>query len=159
MRCSAGGVAAWALLLAASNLSAQTAARPTPSTVAGCYALTLGPWQRQYPGGAAEWQNIPGVIRLDTAFNAQVAGWHTLGPTPSHFTRWGRGIGPAWRVRSTDSIEAFWSTGFVGTALMLGVRGDTLIGTATASTDVRGREPDPTASARAVRVACPAELR
>ncbi|MBK7593834.1 MAG: hypothetical protein IPJ11_00990 [Gemmatimonadetes bacterium] len=38
----------------------------------------------------------------------------------------------------TDSVEAFWSTGFVGTTLMLKVHGDTLIGTATASTDVRG---------------------
>ncbi|MBL0178564.1 MAG: hypothetical protein IPP98_05475 [Gemmatimonadetes bacterium] len=58
----------------------------------------------------------------------------------------------------TDSVEAFWSTGFVGTTLMLKVHGDTLIGTATASTDVRGGPPDPTASARAVRVACPAVM-
>jgi hypothetical protein len=145
-----------ALLGSARTLSAQTASRPTPAALLGCYALTLGPWQQQYAEGPAQWQTIPGVFRLDSALLASPPGWRRLSPTtPFYSSR--RGIGPAWRVGPTDSVESFWSTGFVSTGLKLGVRGDTLLGKATASTDVRGGAPDPTATARAVRVACPAD--
>lgn len=148
-----------ALLLLVSNLAAQSAPRPTVATVAGCYAVTLGPWQRQGTNGATNWQTLPGVIRLDTALAARVPGWRTVGAAPSHSRESGPGLGPAWRVGPTDSVQAFWSDGFIGTRLTLGVRGDTLVGGAQAFTDQRGGPPDPTATARAVRVACPAELR
>ncbi len=159
MRYSTILVLACALLLSARHLAAQSAAQPTVAAVAGCYALTMGPWEQQSAKAAGSPQILPPVIRLDTALAAQVRGWRQLGPTPPYFAQSRPGISPAWRVGPTDSVEAFWSTGFVGTRLRLAVRGDTLVGGAQAFTDARGGAPDPTASARAVRVACPAELR
>ena len=156
MRHSMSLTLACALLLQVSTLTAQSAAQPTVAAVAGCYALTLGPWQRAGTNGATNWQTLPGVIRLDTALAARVPGWRALRATPSHSRESGPGLGPAWRVGPTDSIQAFWSDGFVGTRLTLGVRGDTLVGMATGFTDQLGGPPDPTATARAVRVACPA---
>lgn len=148
-----------ALLLLVSNLAAQSAPRPTVAAVAGCYALTLGPWEQQSAKAAGSPQILPPVIRLDTALAALGRGWRQLGPTPPYFlTERGPGIGPAWRVGPTDSVEAFWSTGFVGTRLRLAVRGDTLVGEANAFTDARGGPPDPFASARATRVSCAATM-
>ncbi|MBP6571541.1 MAG: hypothetical protein KA226_09000 [Gemmatimonadales bacterium] len=156
MKCTTCVVLAGALLCSTRTLSAQSAVPPTVAALAGCYALTLGPWQQQYAGGAASWQTLPPVIRLDTTLAWRVPGWRSLGPTPTQYTRYGPGISPAWRVSPTDSVEAFWSTGFVGTRLKLAVRGDTLIGGAEGFTDALGGQPDPTATARAVRMSCPA---
>ena len=115
MKCTTCVVLAGALLCSTRTLSAQSAVPPTVAALAGCYALTLGPWQQQYAGGAASWQTLPPVIRLDTTLAWRVPGWRSLGPTPTQYTRYGPGISPAWRVSPTDSVEAFWSTGFVGT--------------------------------------------
>lgn len=157
MKCSTRATLACALLLPAHTLAAQSAARPTVAAVAGCYALTLGPWQREGTNGATNWQTLPGVIRLDTALAPRMPGWRTLRATPSHSRESGPGLGPAWRVGPTDSVQAFWSDGFVGTRLTLGARGDTLVGVAKGFTDQLGGPPDPAATARAVRVVCPAE--
>ncbi len=125
------------LLCSSGPLSAQSAPRPTVAAVAGCYTLTLGPWQQHHADGASGWEALPSVIRLDDALVASVPGWRRLSPGPGDYSA-KRGIGPAWRVSATDSVEAFWSTGFAGTGLMLAVHGDTLIG----SGDVAGIRRD-----------------
>jgi hypothetical protein len=57
---------------------------------------------------------------------------------------------------SKDSINMFWSTGFIGVRLRFVARGDSLVGTATAFRDAHasGDPPDPSASVIATRVNC-----
>jgi hypothetical protein len=63
----------------------------------------------------------------------------------------------SWALAPNDSIRLFWSTGFVGVTLGLAVRGDSLVGIATAFHDahITGEPPDPFASVVAKRTACP----
>lgn len=139
---------------------AQAAASPTTAPldyrrIAGCYALTLGEW------------SVPTTYLPPPTFNLKTTGPDTSGdgtifrsvaPNPSTFGQ----FSPAWGIHARGPVEVFWSTGFAGVRLSLwffdGEQGrPTLEGRADVFADVEtpGMK-QPTASAKAQRVTCPA---
>ena len=120
---------------------------------AGCYALALGPWSGPLPNGSPAPHTPPAQCRLDTlALQTNPRPRFVVEPArlvPGHMVA-------SWALLPNDSISMFWSTGFVGVSLRLGVRGDSLVGIATTFHDGHflGEPPDPSASAVATRIAC-----
>jgi hypothetical protein len=139
---------------------AITQPRPggAPVTMAGCYALTLGPWTP--PLRAREWpasQTPPAEFELDTAIVPRLSGRDTARAVRPATLVVTRGLYPAtWRVVTAGDISVVWSTGFTGVKLRLRVTGDTLRGDATTFHDAHwaGEPPDPQASVVAVRRRC-----
>ena len=151
-------------LAAASPLAAQPSDHvATLRRLAGCYQLTLGPWSR--PGLApavAAAQTPPARFRLDTvAVSRPSAGGYAVEPMELLEGQGFRGRPAKWSPVGRDSVAIAWSTGFVGVALRLAVRGESLIGRARVFDDVQmaGEPPDPEASVTAIRVRCESALR
>jgi len=149
----------WAALALTSiaPLHAQNPAAMSLGSVAGCYALTLGPWSPPTPSGSANRDPEPAVFWLDTSRAFVGGGMYRVRSNSELLASQGRNFPPAWRLRKPDSLIMSWSTGFTGVDYAFGVRGDSLIGTARAFTDVMSR-PRPSASAVAIRVTCPPDL-
>ena len=147
-------------------LGAQTPEVPANvRRVAGCYRLTLGPWAR-FPTAD---RRISPDERPPTQFALEPALLDTgrliaRVPPPNRRYR----VTPArlaagdwsvarWLLSERDSVGVIWPIGAVGgnVAVLLGGRGDTLVGRATRADTwpERGRA-DPEAPARAVRVPC-----
>jgi hypothetical protein len=94
----------------------------------------------------------PAQFRLDTTILAPAMPRFAV--EPAHIAA-GR-LAASWAVVPGDSIEMFWSTGFVGVTLRFAVRGESLIGVARTFHDAHyiGETPDPSAPAIAIRTRC-----
>ncbi|HEX2095201.1 MAG TPA: hypothetical protein VHG28_22585 [Longimicrobiaceae bacterium] len=141
------------LALLPAPLAAQDPYVLAPGRVAGCYAVTLGPWT---PAGAATAAHTPPRrFVLDTVAAPEAPAQNSLrvGSFP------GDPAGPHrlafWSPLPlrADSLRIVWSTGSEGVELRLQVRGDTLRGRATALVDAPGQaRSTPTARAVARRI-------
>ena len=125
---------------------------------AGCYALTLEQWSRP-PRPEEGWptaQTPPSQFRLDT-IPVQTGAKRRFAVEPAQLVA-GR-MPASWALLPNDSIDMFWSTGFVGVTLRMSIRGDSLVGIATAFHDAHiiGEPPDPSASVVATRTVCPSK--
>lgn len=137
------------------------------AAVAGCYRLELGEWSPPRGAGEGPYQTPPDVFELTdsvgpAAENVERRGLAAVSEQgrpllrpliePEGDRMGGHPLG-YWRTASSDSVHLVWSNGFIGVALEMAVRGDTLKGVARGSSDV-STPPLPTAPARAVRVSC-----
>ncbi|MFO7894488.1 MAG: hypothetical protein R6U63_12200 [Longimicrobiales bacterium] len=135
--------------------------------VAGCYRLELGEWSPPRGEGETAYPTPPERFEL-TAVRApnDPEGVRAEGTPVMEMSRLllrsvidadplgiGGPPGAYWAPLGPDSLRLVWSNGFVGVALEVAVRGDTLQGVARGSSDVSA-PPLPTAPARAVRVSC-----
>jgi hypothetical protein len=112
---------------------------------AGCYALTLGRWSGPLPTSNSEAHTPPSRFRLDTLV---VRPGSRFAVEPAQVVP-GR-MAASWAPVGNDSISVFWSTGYIGVRLRLAVRGDSLIGRATAFRDAHDLLDPPPASASVV---------
>lgn len=148
------------LVLAASLGAQPPAQRRDPGSTAGCYRVSVvGPWSGVRPLGFEQLETPPQWARLDTL---------TLNPyIPRFAVRPDRVVADregfaSWTPLGRDSLEITWATRVaghtvVGVRLALGIRGDSLVGTARAfSSDVRGGSggSDPQASVVLTRTRC-----
>ena len=127
-------------------------------SLAGCYALHLGPWSGSLPKtGMPSAHTPPAHFRLDTI---PIAGRRGCGfeVEPTNLVRSNRPL-TNWRVTARDSLRVVWSTGFVGVSLRLIAHKDSLRGIATTFHDAHYSDepPDPSAAALAVRERCPVQ--
>ena len=123
--------------------------------IAGCYATHLGDWSGPLPpNGLPTAHTPPAQFQLDTL--PVRLGSAAFAVQPPRLVEHSHMVA-SWALLPSDSIRMFWSTGFVGVSLRLGVRGDSLVGTATAFHDEHypGEPPDPTVSVVATRIDCP----
>jgi len=124
--------------------------------IAGCYALTLGRWSRPLRSeeGGPTVQTPPSSFRLDTVPVQKTGQVPRFAVEPVQLVA-GR-MPASWALSPNDSINLFWSTGFVGVRLRLAVHGDSLLGVATAFHDAHafGEPPDPSAAVVATRTVC-----
>ena len=118
---------------------------------AGCYALKLGRWSGPLPTNSPEAHTPPSRFRLDTAV---VRPGSRYAVEPAQVVP-GR-MAAAWAPLRGASIGMFWSTGYIGVRLRLAVRGDSLVGMATAFRDSHSPldPPDATAPVVATRSKC-----
>ena len=136
-------------------------ARATELT--GCYRLTLGAWSdsgpRPGPTGLVTGRlQLPTLVRLDTSFlsfrDPRTRVRQLLPQSPDLGAR---ALRPGWILRSADSVQLFWSSGYAGIQLFLEARGDTLKGHARTFSDVGGAI-EPSAPATLHRAPCPTLL-
>jgi len=118
---------------------------------AGCYTLKLGRWSGPLPTNSPEAHTPPSRFRLDTAI-ARPGSRFAVEPAQIVPGR----MPASWAPLRGDSIGMFWSTGYIGVRLRLAVRGDSLVGMATAFRDAHSPldPPDATASVVATRTKC-----
>ena len=118
---------------------------------AGCYTLKLGRWSGTLPTNSPEAHTPPSWFRLDTEI---VRPGSRLAVEPAQVVP-GR-MPASWAPLRGDSISLFWSTGYIGVRLRLAVRGDSLVGLATAFRDSHTPldPPNATASVLATRTKC-----
>jgi hypothetical protein len=138
----------------ATSVHAQTDTSALVRARSGCYALTLGRWSGPLPTSSPEAHTPPVRFRLDTIALMTRPG-RRFAVDPAQVIP-GR-MAASWALLPNDSIGMFWSTGFIGVRLRLAVRGDSLVGFATAFRDAHSPldPPDPTASVTATRAVCP----
>lgn len=122
-----------------------------PASAAGCYALELGAWDPPRRREEEPLQTPPSSFALldsigDAAFER---GQRIARPRIGL-----QGGSASWSRVGADSVRVAWTTGYVGVRLDLEVTPRGLEGTATAFSDVVGRQPWPSAPATAVRTAC-----
>jgi hypothetical protein len=128
---------------------------PDPRPLAGCYALTIGPWAVT---GGAMGLAPPERFRLDTAVVPDTMlpyvqfAVEPLGE-PSRSSR--HGNPPTWRPHGADSLSAVWFNGFAAGSLTLRLRGDSVTGRADTRSDVVTGNPHPSAPVLGRRIACP----
>ena len=113
--------------------AAQRSRPPGPAdpavvaALAGCYALTVGPWTKPIRSGPAV---PPSTMRLDTLFRAPgQRGYRYVAQISG-------GTGATWTPVGADSLEVItWLAQFEAEVLFLRSDGDTLRGMARRSTD------------------------
>jgi hypothetical protein len=152
-----------ATLLLAFAITACTRAPQSVRALAGCYAVSLGPWAIHplshngpfLPPDTLELETTPVLengIQKGYQVRPNVFPSTLLGNEP---TSWRE---PTWR-RSDDSVRIVWSNGFGGVGLSLITTDSGLVGRALSWTDVvimdHGRQiPWPTASVYLHRSRC-----
>jgi hypothetical protein len=154
---SAQWILALSLVAAAPRaLIAQTALRdPRVSAYAGCYTVTRVRWSAGVDSARVSTaQTPPSTFRLDTLTVAARGGTGFV-VIPTNLVASTRTL-TAWQPLPNDSVRVVWSTGFVGVALRLGARGDTLTGHVTTFHDDISTDdpPNPSAEIIAIRVRC-----
>ena len=123
--------------------------------IAGCYTLTLGRWSGPLPTSTTEAHTPPSRFRLDTVAVQHQRSRFAVEPEQLVPGR----MAASWAPLPHDSINLFWSTGYMGVNLRLAVRGDSLVGFARAFTDAHyPLDPPPArAAVDAARTTCAPE--
>ena len=127
----------------------------------GCYQLLLSEWSYPFQSGMPSAHVPPKFVRFDTAevsfprMRTPLRYW--IHPNIPAIEASRRPWDPGWMLSGPDSVRANWTMGFVGVQLDLAVRGDSLLGLATARHDVVG-PPVPRAKVVGWRIECPPHL-
>jgi hypothetical protein len=159
------------LVIACAPKAPEAHPTPVPQTydaraieLAGCYGLILGMWSDSGPkpgptGLIPRRLRVPTLVRLDTnflTFRDPRRRVRRLLPQSPDLTG-GRVLHPGWILRSADSVELFWSSGYSGIQLFVKAHGDTLRGRAQTFSDVQGGT-EPHAPVALRRAPCSATL-
>ena len=153
----AGVLLSTSLPLAASH--AQESAFDTVTR--GCYQLRLSEWSHPFQSGMPSLHVPPEIVRFDTAEvsfpRTRSPVRYRIHPNVPAIEASRRPWDPGWMLSSPDSVRVNWTTGFAGVQLDLNVRGDSLLGLATARYDVAGL-PIPRATVVGWRIQCPPQF-
>ena len=132
------------------------AAPPAIREVAGCYAVTIGPWVSD-PRHVDQPHPPPDTLRLSTTrvTNSSVERYQVQ---PDAFAAGTRGATSFW-ARAGDSVIIEWSVAFAGVAMRVTPTADGLAGRVKSWTDrvvmdENGQVPWPSAPVRLVRSRC-----
>ena len=134
-----------------------TQAQITLSSVApGCYQVNMGAWSGSFPSGMPEGHQPPPLIQLDTTrmpgIRAPLELFRVTPNIPS-LERY-RIVPPYWTTTQVgDTIMISWSSGFMGTTLVLTRNAEGFAGQARAFYDVIG-PVQPRAEVTLVRRSC-----
>ena len=111
----------------------------SPDAWPRCYALRTGDWTLP-PGQKPDVTHAPPlVVQLDTqqVEHGVEQKRHRLGPDIPTLGQ--RGLAPSWTRLGPDSLELLWSSGYEGVFVTVGVRGDSVSGSARTFTDYGSR--------------------
>jgi hypothetical protein len=142
------------LALALLAAAGQGRRQPTPpAAIAGCYAVEQAAWSPSV-GADSQYHRLPPVVRLDTVAAGR-AGSRRLTPDIAYPEPLELPQAPQWRIAGSG-IRLDWSNGFSATVVMLRGGGATLVGEATAVSDVDKPGEPPRARVVLRRRACDA---
>jgi hypothetical protein len=120
----------------AGAVSAQGSPPAQVRAVAGCWAINVGALSPPRDLIQQDWARRPAMIQVDTVpgrgWSGGPVGWRVRTPDGVEPSRLGNGY---LLVRGPDSLEIHWTSGMVGVAITLHVRGARMEGTADAWTD------------------------
>ncbi len=126
----------------------------SPDAWPRCYALRTGDWTPPSGQKLDVTHAPPLVVQLDTQqveHGAELKR-HRLGPDIPALGQ--RGLAPSWTRLGPDSLELLWSSGYEGVFVTVGVRGDSVTGSARTFTDYGSQALAPVTG---WRTACPPE--
>jgi hypothetical protein len=129
------------------------AAGMNPDAWPRCYALRTGDWAPPSGQKLDVTHAPPPVVQLDTQqVDHGVEKRNRLGPNIPALGQ--RGLAPSWTHLGPDTLQLLWSSGYEGVFVTVGVRGDSVSGSARTFTDY-GSET--LARVTGWRTACPPE--
>ena len=142
------------LVACTSGRSDDAASGMSPDAWPQCYALRTGDWTPPSGQKLDVTHAPPLVVRLDTqqVEHSVEQQRHRLGPDIPALGQ--RGLAPSWTRLGPDSLELLWSSGYEGVFVTVGIRGDSVSGSARTFTDYGARALAPVTG---WRTACPAD--